>query len=341
MSTRRSGDSTRRLWRSRWAAFGAAVAVTLGAGGLIEVGASGTTQSVFVPVTPQRVLDTRSNIGLSGPMASQRIRTLDVTGAIAVVGDNGAPRSATVVPDGATAIVANVTAVRPTSTGFVTVVPGSATSAPTTSTVNITSLGGSFPNATTVQIPTSGSSAGRIGLYFFANSPGGTTDLLLDIVGYYVPGSSGSGSQGPAGPAGPAGPQGPAAWEEIPSGTVITGALNFDGQQPSDGSSDEINIPIGGIAPVALTDGKVNFAPTSGGSFGDQDATCTGTVNNPTAPAGKVCIYVAFSDGIVRSSTAGWAPFYEADRGFNVGIVPAGDPGADMYLFGAWAYTAP
>lgn len=323
-----------RLVRSRWAAFGAAVAVTLGAGGLVTVGAA-SNQSVFVPVSPQRVLDTRFDIGLTGAMTSGSNRTLDVTGNVAVVRAGNTPGTATIVPEGATAIVANVTAVRPTSTGFVTVRPGNVTGTPTTSNVNITGPGGSYPNAVTVELTASGT----IGLYFFADQAGGVTHLLLDIVGYYVPspgggeGLTGTDSSG----------SGVSPWDTIPSGQTLAGPLNFDGHQAGDGSSDEFFIPFGAVAPAPLANTKVNFAPVGdgGGAFGDQDAACTGSADAPTAPVGKVCIYVAFAGGVDRDSTAGWAPFHLADRGFNIGIVPAGNPGDDMYLFGSWAYTAP
>ena len=46
--------------RTRWAAIGAAVAVTLGAGGLTMVSASGSPASRFVAITPERILDTRA-----------------------------------------------------------------------------------------------------------------------------------------------------------------------------------------------------------------------------------------------------------------------------------------
>lgn len=341
-------DGQPRLWRSRWAAIGAAVAVTLGAGGLATVGA-GTTQSVFVPVSPQRVLDTRINLGLSGPMVSTQNRTLDVTGTIQIVATGDRKTTASIVPDGATAIVANLTAVGATDRGYVSIRPGDVTGVPSTSNLNITSPGGVFPNSVTVQLPTSGSQAGRVGLYFASPQSGATTHLLLDIVGYYVAGSGVPGPEGPQGPKGPTGatgatgPRGPAAWETIPSGTTIIGPLNFDSVQASDGSSDEYYVPLGGVAPVALTDANVNFAPPSdgGSAFGDQNTGCTGTVDTPTAPAGKVCIYVRYAGGVDRASTAGWAPFFQPDRGFNIGINPSGTAGGDMYLFGSWAYTAP
>lgn len=196
------------LWRSRWAAVGAAVAVTLGTGGLVATQAA-STPSAFIAITPQRVLDTRFDIGLTGPSTGGQSRTLDVTGPIAVVLPGNTAGTATVVPDGATAIVANITAVRPTSTGYVSVRPGTATGTPTTSTVNIPAAGGLYPNSVTVELPTTGARAGTVDLYYFADTPSGTTHLLFDIVGYYAPG--GTGGTGPTGPPGPVGPAGPAA----------------------------------------------------------------------------------------------------------------------------------
>ena len=47
--------------RSRWAAIGAAVAVSLGTGGLLTASAtvSEGERAIFVPITPCRLLDTR------------------------------------------------------------------------------------------------------------------------------------------------------------------------------------------------------------------------------------------------------------------------------------------
>ena len=103
------------LLRSRWAAIGAAVAVTLGAGGLISVGASNDTSSL-VPITPTRVLDTRSG---------DRVGSLDTAGAsdpyrLKVTGGNGIPAS------GVTAVSLNVTAVGTQTNdygGFLSVYP--------------------------------------------------------------------------------------------------------------------------------------------------------------------------------------------------------------------------
>ena len=117
----------KRLWRSRWAAIGAAVAVTLGAGGLFHASAASTPSSL-VSIAPVRLLDTRDGTGLSGPFVSDTARKLDVAG-VSVDGS-------VVVPDGATGIVANVTVVEPSTLGFVSVRPGDATGMPSTSSLN-------------------------------------------------------------------------------------------------------------------------------------------------------------------------------------------------------------
>jgi hypothetical protein len=54
------------------------------------------------------------------------------------------------------------------------------------STLNVT-VGGTFPNGATITLPTSGGSAGQIQIWYEAYAAtGGTTDLLIDVVGYYT-----------------------------------------------------------------------------------------------------------------------------------------------------------
>lgn len=218
------------LVRSRWAAIGAAVAVTLGAGGLYTVKAA-SAPSTFVAITPTRVLDTRTGVGLSGSFTSAVPRVLDVTGSIAVVDATGAAGIGAPVPVGATAIVANVTAVLPTTPGFVSVRPGTAAGSPTTSSVNFSAGGVVAPNAVTVEVPADG----LIQLWFQGTSPAATTDLLIDIVGYYTAGGVGAagapGPQGPAGPTGPTGATGPAG----PTGPA--GAAGSPGQNGASGAA--------------------------------------------------------------------------------------------------------
>src|SRR5690606_15769059 len=62
---------TTTMWRSRWAAVGAAVAVTLGAGGISLVDAAKGTgeRAVYTAIEPCRLLDTRPNHGVGGRAA--------------------------------------------------------------------------------------------------------------------------------------------------------------------------------------------------------------------------------------------------------------------------------
>ncbi len=180
-----AGHSDRgHLWRSRWAAIGAAVAVSVGAGGVVHwASAAESTRSSFVAITPVRVLDSRDglDLGLAGPFVSPASQDLTIAGPIPLP---GGPR--TVVPVGATGVVLNVTAVGPTHAGFVSVRPADAPDAPGTSNLNV-EAGTNVPNAVTVQVPTVGSDAGRIELTYDAyGTAGARTDLLVDVVGYYV-----------------------------------------------------------------------------------------------------------------------------------------------------------
>jgi hypothetical protein len=174
-------DSRGRLWRSRWAAIGAAVAVTFGAGGLVAVNAAGGVDSTTVLTDPVRVLDSRdpTNVGLAGPFASQVSQKLQITGSIPTT-----TGTKTVVPAGATGVLLNVTTVFSTANGFISIRPGDATGLPTTSSLNF-NAGQVVPNAVLVALATSGANAGKIDITYDAyGASGPTTDILIDVVGY-------------------------------------------------------------------------------------------------------------------------------------------------------------
>lgn len=323
------------LVRSRWAAIGAAVAITLGAGGLVSVSAD-SAESVFVGVTPRRVLDTREVV-FGGPLLNSEPQQLNVTGPVPVV--DGGISSMTVVPEGATAIVANVTAVAPTTIGYVAVRPGTAVGVPATSNINITTPGSIVPNSVTVELAPDGT----IDLFFFGTAPGATTDLLVDIVGYYTEGGAGvPGPRGKTGPQGETGPQGLAAWDTIPSGLTVSGDMIYDRSVIADTEDGRIYIPFPAIAPSPVADNShVNVAPSAeyAAEINDADPTCTGSVSAPTAPAGRVCVYVMSLEGMDRVS--GVSSFIRSERGFYVSFRESGILGDDLYLNFSWAYTAP
>jgi hypothetical protein len=176
---------------------------------VVRATSGSSSASSFVPVSPVRVLDTRSDLGLVA-VTDGVAGTLKVTGSIPFAVPEGVV-TAVVVPMGATAVVLNVTAVNPTSAGYVSLRPGDATGAPTVSTLNVTA-GGTFPNGATITVPTTGAHAGQIQVWYEAEyTTVGSTELLIDIAGYYELASSGTaGAKGDTGVAGVKGDPGTA-----------------------------------------------------------------------------------------------------------------------------------
>ena len=124
--------------------------------------------SDYSPLTPRRFLDTRpgeetydSRDRGVGPLAAGKTYKLDVAG-----------RSG--VPSGASAVMVNVTAVRPSAQGYLTVWPCGQTK-PVASTVNY-AAGQVIANALAVPIGDNG----QICIYTHQ-----ATDVLADISGYY------------------------------------------------------------------------------------------------------------------------------------------------------------
>lgn len=122
-----------------------------------SLGVTVTGTGGFTPITPRRVLDTRSG-------------TRPRSGTTIVVPVVGAT-----VPRDATAVAITVTATRLGGGGFVTVWP-CGTPRPDTSTLNL--VGGDVANAATVPV----GSAGTICL-----RPSIDTDLLVDVTGHWSP----------------------------------------------------------------------------------------------------------------------------------------------------------
>ena len=169
------------LWRSRWAAIGAALTVAVGGGGLFVANAASSPPSTVVTIDPVRILDTRDplNVGLAGPFASRVPQKLPVTGPIPTTTGTQTP-----VPIGATGVLLNVTVVTPTAAGFLSVRPGDATGLPSTSSLNF-GAGDIVPNSVQVGLPTVGADAGKIDITYDAfGATGPTTDVLVDVVGY-------------------------------------------------------------------------------------------------------------------------------------------------------------
>ena len=160
--------------RTRWAAIGAACAVTLGGGtfGIVQASVSSGDRAVYVPISPVRVLDTRAGTPISNG-------TLKVV----VEGNINLPSGSTqvVVPVDASAVALNITVTEGQKNGqygFVTAFPcTSATDTPpNASSLNFES---NVDIANAMNVTTSAN--GSICLYVY-----GTADLIVDIAGYYT-----------------------------------------------------------------------------------------------------------------------------------------------------------
>jgi len=324
-------DGRSRLWRSRWAAIGAAVAVTLGGGGLLVANAASSAPSSVITVNPARILDTRENLGLPGPFERSQSRKLQVTGTVAT---KSGPQM--VVPAGATGVLLNVTAVcrdRPgvaCQGGFLAVRPGDASGQTQTSSLNFSS-GVAVPNSVQVGLP----AVGNIDIVYGPYVAGAQVDVVVDVVGYMI-----TGAAGPTGPTGAQGQRGFSSWDPIPSGRTVTGSMIWGEPWVGDNKEYFIYVPFPGKASPPLPSiAYVNFAPDASTATVDDDGACTGTVAVPTAPPGKVCIYR--QDSIVVDNLSGRFNPVNGSDGFYIDVVSNAPYPQTMTLLFSWAYTAP
>lgn len=124
--------------------------------------------------------------------------------------------------------------------------------------------------------------------------------------------------------------------EAIPSGQTVTGNVELDGVFAAGDNLHSISLP--GKAAGSLADTDINFSADAIGETSDDDAACSGSAANPTAPAGKVCLYVYELAG-VDSSLEGVQAGQLTDQGFSVIWFMAAD--GPTHLLFTWAYRAP
>lgn len=157
--------------RTRWAAIGAAVAVSLGSGGigLVQATIDSGVRQVLVDIDPCRITDTRSDTQV-GPRSTPlgEGEQYDVT----ALGVNGNCN----IPADAIALSLNVTGLNATAPTFVTVFPSDAAQ-PVTSNLNLLPAQAPTPNAVTTGLD----GVGQFALF----NAFGSVDLVVDINGYY------------------------------------------------------------------------------------------------------------------------------------------------------------
>jgi hypothetical protein len=152
-------------------AFGPTAQVVFDITGYFTADSTGTR---LFALTPARILDTRDGTGgLVGPFQSHVARTFQVWG-------NGG------VPTNALAVTGNLTVTQQTAVGFLYVGP-SAIDNPTTSTLNFP-LNDDRANEVTVAL----SGSGTLSITYAAPALGPTANVVFDVTGYFVAGTSGS-----------------------------------------------------------------------------------------------------------------------------------------------------
>ena len=153
----------------------------------------------------------------------------------------------------------------------------------------------------------------------------------------------------PAGPKGDKGEAGASALHPVPSHQTIRGAVGADLHAFDSTASDfgvDVTLPMPARNALSDADVFVNVAgwQNAGGqtqpTTTDTSAGCTGTPASPTAPAGKVCIYVSGADHAFNLSG------YSVLAG--TGASPYGfklkwdaSQAGDTFVDATWAYTAP
>jgi hypothetical protein len=135
---------------------------------------SSNSETSYVPITPCRLVDTRT---FHHPLANNAVRTYYVTGASGF-GPQGGQSGGCGIPNGAVAIAANMVAVNAHSTGIMRMWPSDQ----------------SEPNATAIVYPKTAKVGASATLSLNQSSPqalrvknyGGLVDLAIDVTGYYV-----------------------------------------------------------------------------------------------------------------------------------------------------------
>jgi hypothetical protein len=260
--------------------FTAALAAVAGLAITVGVGsAANSGPSSFQPIVPCRLTDTRpaSQVGpLGAPIGPDTAVTVTVHGA------NGN----CTIPTTAVGIATNTTAVNPTAASFLTVYPADAATRPTASNLNYVPGSPPTPNQVTVGL----SVDGKINVY----NRFGSVDVVIDVVGYYVPASG-----GPAAPAlhvatapnvalaQPGGEQTQVVTVDVPAGryhaTYTVGVVNFT----TNGDFHRCWLEAGGVEFLGLTTAEVGRGANVATLTGQADI----TVAAPMGTLALVCAH--------------------------------------------------
>jgi hypothetical protein len=158
--------------------------------------------------------------------------------------------------------------------------------------------------------------------------------LARDFKGGELPrGPAGpAGAAGPRGAPGPQGPQGPAGpiTGMLPSGVTLRGAYGIAARSTANSVQAAISFTLG-----LPSDPVTHYVPI----VGPAPAQCPGTVNDPQALPGNLCVYENVANGVTGvlidfPAGTGSARFGAIVQGNTAGSV-------DAVVKGTWAVTAP
>lgn len=134
-----------------------------------------TSGATYVPITPIRVLDSRSALGVSGIFTASQPRSFTVAGF-----------GGGVIPADAIAVTGNVTVTAQTAAGYVSITT-TATTTPGSSTLNFP-LSDTRANNVTASL----ASNGRLSAVYKA-AAGKKAHIIFDVTGYFLPGPEDAG----------------------------------------------------------------------------------------------------------------------------------------------------
>ena len=137
----------------------------------------------------------------------------------------------------------------------------------------------------------------------------------------------------------------PAAMAMVGKGKTVRGSAYYQFTSTVPGNFQfGVNLPARARNPLSRD--NVNFAPDSHVATTDDDPSCTGTYTLPTAPPGKLCLYLwptqPLSDNITLLQAGGDAPASPEFSRNAFWIVWTTKASADpaVYVYARWAYTA-
>ena len=161
------------------------------------------------------------------------------------------------------------------------------------------------------------------------------------------------------GPAGATGARGVSAFDPLPAGTTVRGVIGGWGNHANLSFVTE-SLPAATSAAIKTTDMIIAHTPRlvtycqdtyvngmqdclSATEFSKDETVCTGTFDNPTAPAGKVCIYVdvLFEGYDMEAQLVAAVANTSQGSPFGFGLQWYTTAGSTSKVKASWAYTAP